>query len=433
MKAFHALLLAGLGLAVAAPVRAQEAPGDTTGVRRVTLEEALSLAARRSPALAQSAAQRDQAAASRLGALGGFLPSLDLSYGYQHSNTGRLDPTGQGISQTSHTLQLRGSYDLFTGFRRVHAYREAALRLDAQDAAYRESEFSTLTDVKQAWFAAVAARDLVRVEQERVQRQKEQLDFVARELALGRATRSDSLRSGVDLNTARLDLLNASNDARQSRYQLARAIGLDEPAAPEETAELEVGEPPISREEALAMARRESPAIVSARASADAARAAVSASRAAYFPSLSLSAGEAWRNDQFPPENRSWSLSVSASYPLFNRLQRESDIDRSQASAAAAEASLRSSELSTTAAVDAAYGRIETARAGVDLAEETVALAREDLRVTEERYRVRLATILDLQASQIALRQAEVDLIQRRFDYAIGVAQLEALLGRSFE
>jgi outer membrane protein TolC len=62
-----------------------------------------------------------------------------------------------------------------------------------------------------------------------------------------------------------------------------------------------------------------------------------------------------------------------------------------------------------------------------------VDLAEEDLRVTQERYEVGLATVLDLQASQITLRQAEVDLIQRRFDYALGIAQIEGLVGRSLQ
>ena len=67
------------------------------------------------------------------------------------------------------------------------------------------------------------------------------------------------------------------------------------------------------------------------------------------------------------------------------------------------------------------------------MAEENVAFTTEDLRVTRERYRLGVATILDLQAAQIALRQAEVDLVSRRFDYRIGIARLEALLGRELQ
>ena len=56
-------------------------------------------------------------------------------------------------------------------------------------------------------------------------------------------------------------------------------------------------------------------------------------------------------------------------------------------------------------------------------------LSREDLRVSQERYRLGLATILDLQTAQITLLQAEVNLIRAQFDYQLGLARLEALLG----
>jgi outer membrane protein TolC len=49
--------------------------------------------------------------------------------------------------------------------------------------------------------------------------------------------------------------------------------------------------------------------------------------------------------------------------------------------------------------------------------------------VTQERYRLGLATILDLQSAQITLLEGQVGLIRSRFDYQLGLARLEALLG----
>ena len=74
---------------------------------------------------------------------------------------------------------------------------------------------------------------------------------------------------------------------------------------------------------------------------------------------------------------------------------------------------------------------MEVASAAIDLAEQSVELSREDLRVSSERYRLGLATIIDLQTAQIAVSQGEVDVIRSRFDYQIGLAELESLLGRS--
>jgi outer membrane protein TolC len=59
-----------------------------------------------------------------------------------------------------------------------------------------------------------------------------------------------------------------------------------------------------------------------------------------------------------------------------------------------------------------------------------VEVAREDYRVQQERYTHGSATILELVSSQIALLQAEYDLINARYDYQIARAQLESLVGQ---
>jgi outer membrane protein TolC len=74
-------------------------------------------------------------------------------------------------------------------------------------------------------------------------------------------------------------------------------------------------------------------------------------------------------------------------------------------------------------------GTIAAAVASIDLAQQSEELAAEDLRVSQERYRLGLATILDLQSAQITLLSAQVDVIRRRFEYQLGLARLEALLG----
>ncbi|MFQ6047102.1 MAG: TolC family protein, partial [Gemmatimonadales bacterium] len=58
------------------------------------------------------------------------------------------------------------------------------------------------------------------------------------------------------------------------------------------------------------------------------------------------------------------------------------------------------------------------------------AAALEDLRVQQERYRLGVATLLDVLTTQVNLDQAEVDIVQARFDYLTAKAQIEALIGR---
>lgn len=407
--------------------------GQEEAARQITLGEALEMARRASPALGQAGAGVDVAEQTRLSAYGAFLPSVDLSYGYINSSSGRLDPTGQAITTTSYTSQIGASYVLFDGLRRFRDLRGARLSVDAELARYRETEWDTAERVKGAYFNAVANRDLVRVEQDRVARQEEQLRFVEQQLALGRATRSDVLRSRVDLNNARVALVNARAAARNSRYALAEAVGVTSPLEPVEEAGLETEPLGLGRAELLGMALQAAPSLVAARAETQAAEAQVSSARSSYLPSLVFSGGWAWQNAEFPPRNRSWSLSLRGSYPLFDGLQRETALIRAGAQAERAGEAERATELSLRTQLDQALGQVEAAQASIELAEETVELASEDLRVTRERYRLGLATILDLQTAQIALQQAEVDLIRRRFDYRLGVARLETLLGAELQ
>jgi len=398
-------------------------------VRKVTLEEALGLAERNNPNLEQSASSVEIAGYQELSAWGQFLPNLNLSYQYSDASSGRLDPTGQAITTTSYSAQLRGSVDLFRGFRRFTDLKGARLGVAASEARFREAEYTTSEGVKISYYNAVANRELVRVEEDRVQRQEDQLAFVEQQLELGRATRSDVLRSQVDLNNARVALLNTVNSARNSRYALAEAVGVTEPLEPVETAELAAERLPYDENEILSMALSGAPSLVSARSQAAADEAAVASAKSAYLPTLTFGGGWAWSNIEYPPQSRSWSLSLSGSMPLFNGFTRESQLYTARARADQSRSVERAVELKLRKDLDQALGTIDAAVASIDLAAQTVELAREDLRVTQERYRLGLATILDLQAAQITLLQAEVDLIRRRFDYQLGLARLEALLG----
>ena len=412
------VLLCGAG-----PVMGQEV------AREVGLDEALAMARQYSPSLEQSASALEIAEYTQLSALGGFLPSMSLGYSYNNSSSGRLDPTGQSITTTNYSAQLTGGIDLFRGLRRFSDLRGAKLGVEASSARYRQAQYQTAEAVKIAYYNAVARRELMRVEADRVQRQEDQLSFVDQQLELGRATRSDVLRSQVDLNNARMALLNAENAARASTYTLAEAVGVTEPLAPEAGADLAGAGALISDDEVLSMALMGAPSLVSARADAAASQASVASARSAYLPSLRLGGGWAWSNQDFPPQNRSWSVSLSGSLPIFDGFSRENQLYQAQARRDQAFAGERAAELGLRKDIDAALGTIAAAQASIGLAEQTVELSQEDLRVTQERYRLGLATILDLQSSQITLLEAEIDQIRRRFDYQIGLARLEALLG----
>lgn len=427
------VLLPGLLLAAASPRATAGQVQASDNVRQVTVDEAVEIALRRNPLLLQAYSSIEMAEHNRLSAIGQLLPAVNMSFGYSNSSTGRLDALSQGIVATSYSTQINAGYTLFNGWSRFTDLKGARLGVVEQNARYRETEFQVIQAVKQAYAANVAARELVGVEERRVQRQADQLEFVRQQLELGRATRSDSLRSQVDLNNAQLALLNAQNLARTRTFELTEVIGSETLVAPTVEAELAVTAIPFTRDELFAIADVSAPGLQAASVAVEAAEAAVSSARSSYLPSVTLGAGYGWANQEFPPSNRSWSLSLRGSYPLFNGFQRETQLFRARASADQARQSERAARLNLSSLLDARYATAQSALAVVDFAAQNVELSEESLRVVQERYQLGLATILELQDAQITLTQAEVDLVRGRFDYDVAVAGIEALLGRRLD
>ena len=83
------------------------------------------------------------------------------------------------------------------------------------------------------------------------------------------------------------------------------------------------------------------------------------------------------------------------------------------------------------AELTARLAELDAARTRTEITQTSVAAATEDLRVQQERYRLGVSTIVDLLTSQEALNQAEVDVVNARFDYLRAKAQIEALIGRN--
>jgi len=95
-----------------------------------------------------------------------------------------------------------------------------------------------------------------------------------------------------------------------------------------------------------------------------------------------------------------------------------------------AEASASDAQREVQAELTTRIAELEAARTRTGITQTSVAAATEDLRVQQERYRLGASTIVDLLTSQEALNQAEVDVVNARFDYLRAKAQLEALIGR---
>jgi outer membrane protein len=407
----------------------------------VTLAEAIRRAERVQPAVIRASADVRTAAAQRRNAWGAYLPRISASSSgsdFFSEGPARVDPitgelTSGNSSSRSLSTSLSASLDLFTGFRRGAEMRAARATQTAAEASLIDARFEQALTTTNQFLDALAAAQLLRVREASVRRAEEQLKTAVAKLRAGSATKSDSLRSLVTLGTARLDQITTQTELASAEANLARLIG--EPGrvrAADDSAFYRIL-PVVDTQALRTEAESKSPRIQSAGANAAAARASARASRSAYWPSLTLAANTGWNGSRATDYDlfNQRQLSLSLRWNLFDGFDRELTIVQRDAELDLAEATAADAQREVQAELTTRLAELDAARMRTEITQTSVAAATEDLRVQQQRYRLGASTIVDLLTSQEALNQAEVDVVNARFDYLRAKAQLEALIGRN--
>lgn len=427
------LLVAGLGLLLAAPLAAQQ--------RRVTLDEAVRMSEMVQPNVVQAGnTVRSNAAATRA-AWAQYLPNLSASSSGNRSfseGPSRLDPTsGQIISgdQTNQSFSfgVNAGIELFDGFRRSNALKAARATESASEASYDNVRFQNRLTTTNAFLDALAAQQQIRVLEASVARAEEQLKVAVARLQSGAANRADSLRAFVTLGQARLQLLQQQNTLATAEANLGRQVGIGDRVAAQDDSALYARPAALDTTTLRTDALRQAPTVRAAELQLVSAKANFGQSKSTYWPTLSMSFGNTWAGNQLRDYEifQSRSVGLSLNWQLFNRFQREQQVTQASLQVDNAQATLNDARRQVEAQLTQRLAELGTAEQQVAFSGLNVQAATEELRIVTERYRLGVATIVDVVTSQEQLTTAEGQAVTARFAYLRAKAQLEALVGRS--
>src|SRR5256714_1168194 len=411
--------------------------------RKISLDEAISLAQQNSPQAIQAEGTERTSKAARVSAIGAILPSATLSAGHvvQFGGATRINQNGEQITvaqQPTNNTGLALNMTLFDGGQRLYDLRTAKADIAAAEANRVAVKYNVALSVKQQYYAVLAAIESYDAARLQMAQASEQFKTSVGKVRAGVATRSDSLRGVIQVGNAQLALITAQSNKEAADAQLTRLVGSPVPVTADPASVQEnMAALPDSAE--LARLALNGPAVRQAEANLDASKEATQASKATYLPSLTASYSRTRRgtdarfglgNDPFSYSGR---LAFSLSYPIFNNFQREEQVVRAKVAQVNAEASLRDTQLGSVQLLTQNIGALRGASQRVAVQVASVAAAQEDVRVQQQRYNIGASTLLDLITSQAALATAEQAVIQARYDYRIARAQLEALIGRGLQ
>ena len=345
-----------------------------------------------------------------------------------------LSTSGQaGIgSQYSATLGI-SSYELDL-FGRVRSLSEQALQTYlSSEEARRSTQISLVASVANAYMTWQADKALLQLTQDTLKTYEESLRLTSRSAEVGVSSALDLSQARTAVESARVSLARYQRQVAQDQNSLTLLLGSNLPdnlpAAQKLDADL-LSEVPAGLPSDL-LTRR--PDILEAEHALLASNANIGAARAAFFPSISLTANagtsSADLSGLFKGGSGSWLFSPNISLPIFNAGSLRASLDYSKIqkdiNVAQYEKTIQTAfqEVSDGLAARKTFG--EQLQAQRDL----VAANQDYYRLAERRYRIGIDSNLTFLDAQRNLFSAQQALISDRLSQLTSEVNLYKALG----
>jgi HAE1 family hydrophobic/amphiphilic exporter-1 len=340
-----------------------------------------------------------------------------------------LRPVGANLFDAS--AQLRQT---LWSFKLGGAIRAARLSTTLGQEQLRVSRQAVALEAVRAYNEYLLARERVRVEENSVRQKEEHVAMARNRRAAGVATDLDVLRSQVDLENTRTQLLRLRG---QSGLALARlnAVMLRPIDAPVEPLDSLAYEPfEVSLEEVIREASLNRPelrgAVVSERIYGE----LVGVARGETLPRLDLNVAWGWSVRQ--PTNflardyAKWNAAVSLTWPVFDGRRSSGRVAQARAEHGKAAQDRIALENQIRLEAKEAVDRLTVAGSVLASADLNVAQARKALDMTQANYRAGAATTLDVLDAQSSLTLAESLRITALYEHANARATVRYVMAR---
>jgi multidrug efflux system outer membrane protein len=324
-------------------------------------------------------------------------------------------------------------------FGRIRSLNEEALQLYlGTEEARRAAQISLVAEVADAWLALAADRERLALAQNTYRTRQQSYELIRRSLEAGAVSALDLHQAGTQMESARGDAGLFAARVAQDENALALLVGAPVPA---ELLPAQIGEPVAAVAELPAglpsevLVRR--PDILQAERSLRAANASIGAARAAFFPSITLTAaaGTASRNLEglFDGGSGTWSFAPQIRIPIFEagRLQASLDVAEIQHDINVAEYE-RAIQGAFREVADALAVRATLADR-LDARMKMRAASLESFRLSDARYKGGIESYLSVLEAQRTLYLAEQELISVRLDDAASRVALYRSLGGGWQ
>jgi outer membrane protein len=360
----------------------------------------------------------------------GWLPTVQgtADLGSQRLTT---KPSTSGAGDTSPSgYGLNVSQQVFTGFRTINTVREAEAVVRAGRENLRQVESTTLLDAVTAYVDVVRDTALVRLRESNVTVLTTDLNAAETRRSVREVTKTDVAQARARRAKA-VSAFDASKaNLKTSRAAYERIVGhapdrLTEPSA-------KLSQIPKTIDEAIRVAERESPNIISAQYREQAARHAVDKIWGELLPDVRLEAQYQHRTDTSRSigEQEVASITGRVNVPLYQGGETQARVRQAKHTHVSRVQEIEQARAESQAQTTSAWSRLASARAQLKSDTVQVDANRIALEGVREEEKVGQRTLLDVLNAEQELLDAQVQLVVTKRDLVVAAYTLLASIGR---
>jgi len=381
-------------------------------------------------------ARVEEADAQRRVALAPLLPSLNASA----TATRARQPVPGGASYltgSDFNPLLTASYELdFWGKNRA-GYVAAAATERASRYDRTTVELTVLAGVATTYFQALELRDRLGVAERNLTNAQEVLRGLTLEQRAGVSTALDVAQQQTVVDTVNASIPPLKQQLRQSEDALAILIGSTPEGVDLRRGTLDELDQPAVRPGLPSALLTRRPDVASAEAQLIAANANIGAARAAFLPSISLTAGGGFESpalaNLLTPANRVWSLAGSLTQPIFQGGALVGQYRLSEARYRELLADYHKAVISALANVEDALIAVQQTSDQVARQQEATEQARRAYRFAQMQMHAGTINVLTLLNTETSLFTAEDQLAQAKYAHLSALVSLYQALGGGWQ
>ncbi len=428
--------------------------GQDNGIpRELSLQECIKIALERNTTVLQSQYQSESQNAKVLSAYGGLLPTLSASgqFGYtdQESPVGTrsfdgivIQTSGGTTINRQYQAGVNANYTLFNGLANYAAINSALSSGQSADLSYQRSKQTAVYQATQNYLAVFNARDQLRISEDNLKRDQQQLETIKEQNSVGSSSLADVYQQQAVVSADEYSLVQAQNMYDQAQASMKFFLGVpvtDTIAFVDSTVKTEIDTTEFTKvdqqfnqsAQLLDKALETRPDYQAAIESLNASKSSRGVADAEYSPTISAFAQYGINGPETNQinQNKSFYGGVSFSLPIFNGFQTQTDIQVADVNVKSAEQSLDATRRQVQLDVYQALLNLHASEKQYDAGVNQVASGKINLETAQEKYRIGGATLLDVLTANAQYTQALSNQVVAAYAYIQAKQQIEFAIG----